>query len=168
MKNNREFFKILLVIKSVRWESKRQRGKVLKRVKQWRKENSYQVVDYTELKKKYTEPIEIYPEKIYVCYRNEFIMKNGDHYESEVFTPEPNNYLGKFFYYTEDSFKSLDDWWLYIDDEELKYVFREATKAECDTFNQKKLKIDALNVENDRYYSLIDQNKDIIDNIIKA
>lgn len=158
---NEDFNRILLVIRSVKGESWWQRRKVLKKVKEWRKNNSYQVIDYSVYMAEYQAQttLDLEVGKHYTISRNTYYYKNGSIYGKGLVTVEP----GLTFLYTEEGCKFLEGMWL--PSKTAALLSEVATPEAAKSYREKELRIDAVQKEVDRYKSLMEQNIAIRDKI---
>ena len=159
---NEDFNRILLVIRSVKGESWWQRRKVLKKVKEWRKNNSYQVIDYSVYMAEYQAQtaLDLEVGKHYTISKNTYFYKNGNIYGKSLVTVD----TGLTFLYTEEGCKFLEGMWL--PSKIASLISEPATPEAAKLYREKQARVDAIQGEIDRYKSLMEQNIAIREQII--
>lgn len=163
LSNNDNFHKVLLVIKSVKGESWWQRRKVYKKVKEWRKNNSYQVVDYSYMKAKFQA--QTYQDfqigQYYTIKKSHYYYNNGSVYGKQVLLIKPQT-----FFFGEKGVELLNGDW--IREDIASMLSAEATEEEMKEFNQKKSKLDAIQANIDQHESLMSQYRQQYDKVLQG
>lgn len=163
---NKDFDYILLTIRSVKGESKRQRRKVYKLVKKWRSENSYVPTDYSELRAIYQaqEPIVFIKGEYYTVVGGDHVVKEGNRYRNVGYLTD--DLKGDTFYVGEVcEFLSQ---WKSLKSHVLSTTSIKATQEEVNDYKLRKTKIDSFKADRDRYFKLYQQSCDMIDVIASS
>lgn len=155
--SNEDFNRVLLVIRSVKGESWWQRRKVFKKVKEWRSNNSYQVIDYSREKAEYLAQ----------TYENFEVGKYYKINRNYVFFKEKNTY-GRYelnvkkplvFFYGENGAEFLDD--RVMDEWALSAISDPATSDQITKYHEKKSKLKAVQKDIDNHRSMMNQNIEV-------